>query len=112
MTVITTQAGVLTVLRMTETDAKSRSHLRCAGVTPKFMTNAARGNLLLSGLRLRTVTLEAGHMRIESGRDAHCDAATTGTMTTSATNAAHARVTRMIEFHVEAIESRKWLQSS
>ena len=57
------------------------------------------------------MTPEASDMRIESRRNRHSDSAATRPMTSRATNAAHAYVARMIEFHVEAAETRKCFQS-
>ena len=44
MTIIATQTFVSVVLRMTETNAKSGSHLACTYVATRFMTNATRRN--------------------------------------------------------------------
>lgn len=74
------------------------------------MTNAARRDLPVPGLRLLTVALVARDMRVESRRNRHSYSAATGPMTSSTTNAAHSRVAPMIEFHVEAAQAGECLQ--
>jgi hypothetical protein len=49
------------------------------------------------------MALIASDMRVESRWNRHRDSTATGTMTSSATNLAHAYMARMIKLHVEGL---------
>jgi hypothetical protein len=110
MTIIATQSFVPVMLRMTEANAKSRGHLARAHVTTRLVAHSAGRNLLVAGFRSGAVALKASNVCIQSRGNCHGYARPRRSMTSNATNAAHLRVTTMIELHVEAAQSRKRLQ--
>ena len=106
MTISATQFLVLIMHLMTEANAKGRGRLSRAHVPSWLVTNTARRDVFVPGLRSRRVTLKTGDMRIESRRNRHSCTATRS-MTGNALNIAETLVAGMIESHVEAAESGK-----
>ena len=56
------------------------------------------------------MTAIARRVRVKAGRDRHRDTAARFPMTSSATDAAHIQVPRMIELHPETLQVRKRFQ--
>ena len=81
-------------------------------VTTQLVTRAAGGNIASARLRARRVTTIAGGVSVKAGRNRHRDAAARFTMASSATDAAHAQVARVIELHAEALQARERFQRS
>src|SRR6185295_13257178 len=76
------------------------------------MTGAARRNISIAVLCLRTMALVTHDMRVGARRNGHGYPAATGSMTSRTTHSAQARVTGMIESHVETLECRKRFECS
>ena len=105
MTILTTQTLVAIVLGVTEADFERSRHLVWAHVATQFVTDAAGGNIAVTCLCLWAMTLETGCVRVRANRNRQRDAAASRSM---ATRAIHALVTRVVEFHVEADQTREW----
>jgi hypothetical protein len=95
------------VIRVSEADSISRGLSCRSGIAAELMARAARGNIAAARLRFRAMALVTRDVRAEAGRNRHRHPAAAWSMTRRATNPAQARVTRMIETHVEAAERRK-----
>ena len=99
MAVVTVQAFVAIVLCVTEAELERARRLAGAHGTAELVTHTARRNVAITRLRLRTVTLKTVCVRVESDGDRQRHAAARRSM---AVRTANSRVTRVIEFHVEA----------
>jgi hypothetical protein len=95
MTIIATAI----VLCVTEAKSERARCLAWARVTTGFMTHTTRRDVAIAGLRLRTVTLKTGGVRVEADWDRQRHAAASWSM---AVRTRDSTVTRMVEFHVEA----------
>jgi len=82
---VTFVASHLRVVDVTKADAERRHYYRCARVTTRLMTCAARGNVAPAGLRALCVAAKTGCMRAEIRRYRHRRAAPSLTMTARAT---------------------------
>ena len=76
------------------------------------MTSSARGDIATARLRPRCVALITSDVGIDSSRDGKSHAAATGLVTGVAANSTHTHVTRVIKFHAEASQRRKWLETA
>ena len=105
-------AGNFLMLGMTETDAKRRHQFRRSRITPQLMTSAARRNIATAGLRARRVAPITSSVRIKAGGYRHRHSGARGLMTSRAANIAHFQMSRVIEFHSEALQTRERFQGS
>jgi len=103
MTFIAGQSFRLIVLCMAEAHPKCLGVFARADMTTRLVTNAAGRNVPIARLSARSVALITGIMSVQSRGNCHGHAGARRSMTNNATNAAaHSRVARVIEFHVEA----------
>jgi len=112
MTFVASQSFRLIVLCMAEAEAECRSCFARANITTGFVAHSAGRNIPIARPGAWAVALVTSDMRIYSGRNRHGHTAGAGAMTSDTANTAHFEVTRMIESHTEAFETRKWLQRS